>query len=811
MVVQEEVRLAVAFALWREARKTGRTQRQGQVLFGEDGACARDLGEHSEAENEAQERVDSLQRDLAIEKERSQKLQGELEKQLREKGKARSALEEIRLATGSSLVDENASLKAELRKWKNIARHINVELIEHDKEVLKIMHLTGSTRLAWERDLALNRQGLFASKLNEQEKAVKEAVESTRKELSLQFDEDIAQERKSREKAETELSGLKNKSAYFEEMFRDAHKVNKTLAETHAELLEELERERRESAASTPKKVRQHAEKMRKRNRELHTELEDLRVTSYEMERQMKDLSFRLEQKERELADQEKYIRERNANCASASTQTNSVVFGDEERIKKEKEKRERLIKAYEQKIEKQASQLEKQKAQIDKQKSKTEKKLRKASKCIASLREKQAVKRFFFAWKSEMFKEQSLREYKQESLERRKQWKSKHVITYFSMYHHKRHNKNLLKHFFLRWKILTNTMYSKWLSVLHKAFRRIQRAEARTLNARLQLSHGWTITKALVAHKFPVFSRRPELRYFTTTSVTLKRLMFGIWKFQTIQRKLVRDRKGLKLAISFLDRHRREKEIKFMLKGWKKACTDTKRSPAVGAAAEVMQNLAQRKEDETKEVDREANEVTFVDKTLGMKIDSDVIIKYTKDGSALQSILDKVQAILHNELKELQNTISKEVHQMTSSRSRSTLASKQKIQKRLLHVDMTCGKLLEGLLLMQQTLEGSQPRQAFQTNLWGGSADPERASHDLEQVMEDLRAIKAQAHQSLTSLEGLDRKMAVGHRVIKADLPKRITLLYNKHLQEHQDQKEKTEVKPPEWSSNLPVFLPID
>ena len=116
----------------------------------------------------------------------------------------------------------------------------------------------------------------------------------------------------------------------------------------------------------------------------------------------------------------------------------------------------------------------------------------------------------------------------------------------------------------------------------------------------------------------------------------------------------------------------------------------------------------------------------------------------------------------------------------------------------------------------MQQTLKaGSEGAgQAFQTNFLDvGSAgtSSESASRDLKQVTDDLRAIKAQAHQALQSLEGLDRKMAVGHRVIKADLPKRITFLYNKHLQDNQDPKEKIQPKAPEWNANLPVFLPIE
>ena len=145
------------------------------------------------------------------------------------------------------------------------------------------MQLTGSTRLAWERDVALNRQGLFAVKLNEQQKAVEKAVEETRLELEGKYKPELEQERQ-------RVENLESRSMYFEEAFRDSNKVNKTLADTNSELLDELEKERRESASKTPKKVRQSQEKMRKRNKELHTELEELRATCYDQESEIKDL-----------------------------------------------------------------------------------------------------------------------------------------------------------------------------------------------------------------------------------------------------------------------------------------------------------------------------------------------------------------------------------------------------------------------------------------------------------------------------------------------------------------------------------------
>ena len=70
--------------------------------------------------------------------------------------------------------------------------------------------------------------------------------------------------------------------AQLEKAFSDASKVNKALAESQAEILEELEREREAHRAMTPRKVQQNTEKMRKRNRDLHRELEELRAVHYE-------------------------------------------------------------------------------------------------------------------------------------------------------------------------------------------------------------------------------------------------------------------------------------------------------------------------------------------------------------------------------------------------------------------------------------------------------------------------------------------------------------------------------------------------
>ena len=246
------------------------------------------------------EEVELLRSEVSKEKERSERLREELGKQALEKRRLSSELAEVRTATQVDVLDDNAKLRQELRKWKNIARHINLELIEHDKEVLKIMQQTAGTRLAWERDVALNRQGIFASKLNAQQKSIDQAVDEAKKLLLIEFEGDLDSEKNARKEAERKVEELKLRSERFESLFNDANKVSASLASSQEELLEELEKERIASKSMTPRKVQEHAENMRRRNRELHLELEELRATHYDKELQIRELKREVEEVKRE-------------------------------------------------------------------------------------------------------------------------------------------------------------------------------------------------------------------------------------------------------------------------------------------------------------------------------------------------------------------------------------------------------------------------------------------------------------------------------------------------------------------------------
>ena len=268
---------------------------------------------------ELREEVERLHRQVALEKERREQTASELGRRAVENRRLASSLAEARSGIQGSTLEENEMLKSELRKWKNIARHINVELIEHDREVLNIMHQTSRTRLAWERDLALNRQGLFASKLNDQHKAVGKAVEETEQRLLLKFEEDLAPERKRREEAEAKARELADKLAHTERVFSEASQVNKALAQSQAEILEELERERAETASMTPKKMKQNAEKMRRRNKDLQLEIEDLKQETFEKDAKIRDLN-------RQLRERDEAGIAASESATSAGTQTDDGV-----------------------------------------------------------------------------------------------------------------------------------------------------------------------------------------------------------------------------------------------------------------------------------------------------------------------------------------------------------------------------------------------------------------------------------------------------------------------------------------------------
>ena len=761
------------------------------------------------------EEVELLRSEVSKEKERSERLREELGKQALEKRRLSSELAEVRTATQVDVLDDNAKLRQELRKWKNIARHINLELIEHDKEVLKIMQQTAGTRLAWERDVALNRQGIFASKLNAQQKSIDQAVDEAKKLLLIEFEGDLDSEKNARKEAERKVEELKLRSERFESLFNDANKVSASLASSQEELLEELEKERIASKSMTPRKVQEHAENMRRRNRELHLELEELRATHYDKELQIRELKREVEEVKREHEE----TREEDLRAAaellklqrvSTSMQTEdvSIVSNDKmekERLKmkKEQEKKESLIEAYKFKVEKQNSQLEKQRSHLEKSRTKMEKKLRKASKFIVLQREKQLLTKVLVGWRAEWERETSIEPYRKEIEKRKKQWKAKALCTYFSVYHHRRFNVHLMKVCFQWWKMSRTNVYHRWLLLLHKAFRKVKNIEISALRAGGHLTQRLTVAKSQAIRKrtlLPMDGPLALSRVPTCSAATTRGLAFGVWKMKTVVKKLAKDLRGLRFAIEFLQRQSKEKDMKCLLSSWRRitARRISLLRPRIEAEASV-----DAKEDGTELEIPEASEVTFVDKTLGMKVGSDVVIKYKKDSNAMQSILCKVQDILQNELNDLQDTVSKEVNRIVHSGSKCTVASKHKLQTRLLQVDMTCSKLLEGLLLIDQTLAGGHPGQVLQ------SSDADFVPDDVRLVLKDLREIKRQAQLALASLEGLDRKVAVG-KVIKADIPNRISFLY-KSRAPAQDYSSSLARKSPEWNNKLPVFLPID
>ena len=137
----------------------------------------------------------------------------------------------------------------------------------------------------------------------------------------------------------------------------------------------------------------------------------------------------------------------------------------------------------------------------------------------------------------------------------------------------------------------------------------------------------------------------------------------------------------------------------------------------------------------------------------------------------------------------------------MVSSGSKATEASKHKMQSRLLQVDMTCSKLLEGLTAIGQTLDGTKASQAPQLSQGGA-----RLGDEMQRIVSDLKRIKMQARQTLSSLEGLDRKV-----VLKADtVPTRVARLYSSHNQQGREEAQASYRKAPEWTNQLPVFQVI-
>ena len=757
----------------------------------------RDEEEEEERMEVAAESVERLESQVRVERERSERLREEVGKQALENRRLTSALAQARTTLQGDVLEENENLRAEIRKWKNIARHINVELIEHDKEVLKIMHQTSRTRLAWERDVALNRQGIFASKLSSQENVAKRVREETERELLSKFEEDLAPERKRREEAEAKARDLTQRLAQLEKAFSDASKVNKALAESQAEILEELEREREAHRAMTPRKVQQNTEKMRKRNRDLHRELEELRAVHYEKEAEMRDLKKSMKEGE---SSAQAAPKPEQASAFAQTDQQGALPDNTEEveNLKKIAKRKDEIIEAYKHKETKQASLIEKQRVQIekqvDKQRSKMEKKLRKASKFISSLQDKRLQAKILSNWV------RSAREFQG----MKKQWKAGLVCTYFSMYHHRRRNAQLVRHSMLAWRASVGTSVGvKWLRVVHRALALIRRQSQSSLSAAPALSlvksgAKSTVARSIVVRKFPRIANLASLHF--GPSVSPKRVAFQVWKSALIEKKLVCDVKGLKVATNVLLIQIRDTRTRQILRWWKdwSAKEARREEGGTGETPAPASGAAGGQEEEK----GEASEVTFVD-----KVGSDVIIKFRKEESALQTILDKVQEILNGELRDLQATVAAEVNRIVSSGTKATAASKHKLQTRLLQVEMTCTKLLEGLLAIDRTLEsGGAGSRAL-----GG--EEKNLSRDVHRVVSDLKEIKARAHQALTSLEGLDRKVAVGHRhlLIKAsEVPKRVVYLYDSAAHKGQDEIQ-SNFKHPEWTNQLPVFMPIE
>ena len=735
---------------------------------------------------ELREEVERLHRQVALEKERREQTASELGRRAVENRRLASSLAEARSGIQGSTLEENEMLKSELRKWKNIARHINVELIEHDREVLNIMHQTSRTRLAWERDLALNRQGLFASKLNDQHKAVGKAVEETEQRLLLKFEEDLAPERKRREEAEAKARELADKLAHTERVFSEASQVNKALAQSQAEILEELERERAETASMTPKKMKQNAEKMRRRNKDLQLEIEDLKQETFEKDAKIRDLN-------RQLRERDEAGIAASESATSAGTQTDDgVTLLSETRlaelVQAEREKDDR-IEGYKRELDIQAEQAEEQVASLKKQKSKVEKKLKKASKVIVHLEGKQAFSRAFLGWRAEVGKSKALQQQlEREAEDRRNQFKAGLLSTYFSMYHHRKFNARLLKHSFEIWRADSRSVLL-WSRLLHKVSRKIHRARVQQLEAS-QLSLK-TVSKALLIRKH---SEKMGPRA-TIGRLALQQISFGLWKGKTAMAKLVRDVRGLKVAFRFLGVQMERERAKRLLNYWRLLGSARRSGPAAESHAAEEEGGAK---------EGSAPEEAFVDKTLSVKIGSDVTIKYNnaaeQESNPLKSILDKVQSILHDQLKDLKETVSGELNRMASSGTKSAHAIKHALQQRLLQVDMTCGKLLEGLLVIGQTLSFGKSDQGLQP------LSPDTSRDEIQRVIGDLRQIKSQARQALTSLEGLDRRV-----VMKADtIPKRVVRLYEGGNPRGLDEVQAS-FKAPEWTHQMPAFLPIE
>ena len=298
------------------------------------------------------------------------------------------------------------------------------------------------------------------------------------------------------------------------------------------------------------------------------------------------------------------------------------------ELVQAEREKDDR-IEGYKRELDIQAEQAEEQVASLKKQKSKVEKKLKKASKVIVHLEGKQAFSRAFLGWRAEVGKSKALQQQlEREAEDRRNQFKAGLLCTYFSMYHHRKFNARLLKHSFEIWRADSRSVLL-WSRLLHKVSRKIHRARVQQLEAS-QLSLK-TVSKALLIRKH---SEKMGPRA-TIGRLALQQISFGLWKGKTAMAKLVRDVRGLKVAFRFLGVQMERERAKRLLNYWRLLGSARRSGPAAESHAAEEEGGAK---------EGSAPEEAFVDKTLSVKIGSDVTIKYN-NAAEQESNPDKVQS----------------------------------------------------------------------------------------------------------------------------------------------------------------------
>ena len=259
---ESESRLLAAFFRWRAVRGIARSD--SPAADGEDGGGS----DWEDASRVATSRQSALQ--------------AEIGKLALENRRLSAALAHAKASTGDELVDSNAQLLREVRRWKNVARMLRLELSQQDVRVLGIIEATGNTRVAWERDRALHKQGLFAARLREHERVKPSDDDAPAQEAGDGKADAIATS------AQEEREGETNDAAPLRDALRASEArteaLNVQVAALKASLADAERRALRSPPAPSPEAkamaaMRSHAEGLRERVLQLERDLVAARAT----------------------------------------------------------------------------------------------------------------------------------------------------------------------------------------------------------------------------------------------------------------------------------------------------------------------------------------------------------------------------------------------------------------------------------------------------------------------------------------------------------------------------------------------------